>query len=43
MQLYRYSAAAIILYVASHGVFIVVSVYFFMTLSGNFWMHPRKT
>jgi hypothetical protein len=33
---------AIILYVASQQVFIVVSVYFVMTQSGNFWIHPCK-
>jgi hypothetical protein len=27
--------------VASQRVFIVVSVYFVMTQSGNFWIHPR--
>jgi hypothetical protein len=35
------SFAAITLCVASQRVVIVVSVYFFMTQSGNFWMHPR--
>jgi hypothetical protein len=35
------SFAAITLCVASQRVFIVVSVYFFMTQSGNFWIHPR--
>jgi hypothetical protein len=35
------SFAAITLYVASQRVFIVVSVYFVMTQSGNFWIHPR--
>jgi hypothetical protein len=46
VQLYRYvmslsvSFAAITLCVASQGVFIVV-VYFVMTQSGNFWIHPR--
>jgi hypothetical protein len=34
------SSAAITLCVASQRVFIVV-VYFFMTQSGNFWIHPR--
>jgi uncharacterized membrane protein YecN with MAPEG domain len=34
------SFAAITLYVASERVFIVVSVYFVMTQSGNFWIHP---
>jgi hypothetical protein len=33
------SFAAITLCVASELVFIVVSVYFFMTQSGNFWIH----
>jgi hypothetical protein len=33
--------ATITLCVASR-VFIVVSVYFVMTESGNFWIHPRK-
>jgi len=33
--------AAIILYVASQGVFVVVVVYFVMTQSGNFWINPR--
>jgi len=32
---------AITLSVASQRVFIVVVVYFFMTQSGNFWIHPR--
>jgi hypothetical protein len=36
------SFAAIILGVASQRVFIVVSVYFVMTQSGNFWIHPRS-
>jgi hypothetical protein len=27
--------------VASQRVFIVVSVYFIMTQSGNVWIHPR--
>jgi hypothetical protein len=27
--------------VASELVFVVVSVYFVMTWSGNFWIHPR--
>jgi hypothetical protein len=35
------SFAAITLCVASQWVFIVLSVYFFMTQSGNFWIHPR--
>jgi hypothetical protein len=34
------SFATITLCVASQWVFIVVSVYFFMTQSGNFWIHP---
>jgi len=33
--------AAIILCVASQRVFIVVSVYYFMTQYGNLWIHPR--
>jgi hypothetical protein len=33
------SFAAITLCVASQRVFIVVSVYFFTTQSGNFWIH----
>jgi hypothetical protein len=33
--------AAITLYVASQLVFIVVSVYFFMTQSGNVWIQRR--
>jgi hypothetical protein len=28
-------------FVASQRLFIVVSVYFVMTQSGNFWIHPR--
>jgi len=38
------SFAAITLYVASQRVFIfvvVVVVYFVMTQSGHFWIHPR--
>jgi hypothetical protein len=35
------SSAAITLCVASQRVFIVVSVYFVMIQSGNFWIHPR--
>jgi hypothetical protein len=35
------SFAAITLCVGSQRVFIVVSVYFVMTQSGNFWIHPR--
>jgi len=35
------SFAAITLYVASQRVFIIVSLYFVMTQSGNFWIHPR--
>jgi hypothetical protein len=34
------SYAAITLCVASRLVFIVVSVHFVMTQSGNFWIHP---
>jgi hypothetical protein len=34
------SFAAITLCVTSQRVFIVISVYFFMTQSGNFWIHP---
>jgi hypothetical protein len=47
VQLYRYfmsrsvSFAATILYVASQRVFIVVSLYFVMTQSENFWIQPR--
>jgi hypothetical protein len=33
--------AAITLCVASQRVFIVVSVYFVMTRSENYWIHPR--
>jgi len=36
------SFAAITLCVASQRVFVVVSVYFIMTQSGNFWIHTRK-
>jgi hypothetical protein len=32
---------AITLCVASQRVFIIVGVYFVMTQSGNFWIHPR--
>jgi hypothetical protein len=35
--------AVIILCVASQRVFIVVSVYFVMTQSGNFWIHLRTS
>jgi hypothetical protein len=35
------SFAAVTLCVASRRVFIVVSVYFVMTQSGNFWILPR--
>jgi hypothetical protein len=35
------SFAAITLCVASQRVFIVVAVYFVMTQSGDFWIHPR--
>jgi hypothetical protein len=34
---------AVTLCVASQRVFIVVSIYFIMTQSGNFWIHPRTT
>jgi hypothetical protein len=34
------SFAAITLFVASQRVFVAV-VYFVMTQSGNFWIHPR--
>jgi hypothetical protein len=37
------SFASITLCVTSQRVFIVVSVYFVMTQSGNFWIHPRIT
>jgi hypothetical protein len=37
------SFAAIALCVASEREFTVVSVYFVMTQSGNFWIHPRIT
>jgi hypothetical protein len=37
------SFAAITLCVASQRVFIVVSIYFVMSQSGNFWTHPRMT
>jgi hypothetical protein len=30
-------------FVASQRVFIVVIVYFVMTQSGNFWIHPRTS
>jgi hypothetical protein len=36
------SFAAITLCVASRRMFIVVIVYFVMTQSGNFWIHPRN-
>jgi len=36
------SFAAITLCVASRPVFIVAVVYFVMTQSGNFWIHPCK-
>jgi hypothetical protein len=36
------SFAAISLCVASQRVFIIVVVYFVMTQSGNFWIHPVK-
>jgi hypothetical protein len=35
------SFAAITLCVASQREFIVISVYFVMIQSGNFWIHPR--
>jgi hypothetical protein len=35
------SFATITLCVASQRVFVVVVVYFIMTQSGNFWIHPR--
>jgi hypothetical protein len=35
------SFAAITLCVASQQVFTLVSIYFGMTQSGNFWIHPR--
>jgi hypothetical protein len=35
------SFAAITLYISSQRVFIVAVVYFVMTQSGNFWIHPR--
>jgi hypothetical protein len=34
--------AAITLYIASERVFVDVSIHFFMTQSGNFWIHPLK-
>jgi hypothetical protein len=37
------SFAAITLCIASQRVFIVVSTYFFMTQSGNFWIHHRTS
>jgi hypothetical protein len=37
------SFAAISLCVASQRVFIASVVYFVMTQSGNFWIHPRIT
>jgi hypothetical protein len=33
--------AAVILGVASQGVFIIIVVYSSSTQSGNFWIHPR--
>jgi uncharacterized membrane protein len=33
--------AAITLCVASQQVFIVVNIYFVITQSGNFWIHPH--
>jgi hypothetical protein len=47
VQLYRYFVSrsgeffAITLCVTSQRVFIVVSIYFFMTQSRNFWIHPH--
>jgi hypothetical protein len=35
------SFAAITFCIASQRVFIFVVVYFVMTQSGNFWIHPR--
>jgi hypothetical protein len=35
------SFATITLLVASQRVLMVVSMYFVMTQSGNFWIHPR--
>jgi hypothetical protein len=35
------SFADITVCIASQLVFIVVSIYFVMTQSGNFWIHPR--
>jgi hypothetical protein len=35
------SFTALTLYVTSQRVFIFVSLYFVMTQSGNFWIHPR--
>jgi len=37
------SFATITLCVVSQQVFIVVSIYFIMTQSGNFWIHPRTS
>jgi hypothetical protein len=37
------SIAAITLCIVSQRVFIFVNVYFVMTQSGNFWIHPRIT
>jgi hypothetical protein len=36
------SFATITLYVASQQVFVIVSVYFVMAQSGNFWIHPMS-
>jgi hypothetical protein len=36
------SFAAIILFIASQRVFIADVVYFVMTQSGHFWIHPRS-
>jgi hypothetical protein len=37
------SFATVTLCVASQRVSIFVSIYFFMTQSGNLWIHPRKS
>jgi len=37
------SCTAITLYIASQRVFIVVSAYFVITQSGNFWLHRRMS
>jgi hypothetical protein len=41
LQVNLVSFAAITLCVASQQVFIVISVNFVMTQSGNFWIHPH--